>query len=428
MQTGKTSSTELRTAGRPPVMSSAVHDVMKFDPLDELVFTLEDPKASTRENIANAARKVFGSGPDSTDLIAKLVEHMIAVSESRAKVVAELIILGGHLQQMMKSAINHQTAKLGDSHKAKVMGARLCFDFFQQALNITRPSAYNYMRCHQRFADDAEAVKIFSFGELNLLAAQDVTDEHIELIKEKKQADPNMGREDVAAMLKELRSKDEAIVDRDKQLENLEGLLADNKLQLDVSVRENRHLMEQIATQERSLTEQDTSIANLQQLLNQRTAGYPALEQALAAKSKALDEATSELFAIKAMKPKVETVEKPVEKLPESYKNLVEACEDRMKELRDLEKKRTALESEIKEIEANVAAQTAEREASSAVKDALEDLTKTWGDLSGKLGTVQLAVQASSNPEQFKPVLEALAAAIRKTLSEVEAAVNREAL
>jgi hypothetical protein len=425
MQKGKTSSTELKTAGRPPVMS-AVHEVTPFDPLDEFVFSMQDPNAVTRENIATAARKAFGGGAESADFIAKLVEHMLSVSESRSKVVAELIILGGHLQQMMKAAISHHTGKVGNSFQARRKGASLCFDFFQDAMGITRPSAYNYIRCHQKFADNAEAVKIFSFGELNLLAAQNVTEDQISAIMEKKQTDPTMNRDDVSAMLKELQSRDEAIVDRDKQLENLEGLLADNKLQLDVSARENRHLMDQIKVHERNLSEQDKSIANLQELLAQRSSGYPALEQELAAKNKAFAEATAELKELRNAKPKVERVEVPVEKVPESYQNLVEACQGAMADLGRLQREKSALEAEIDAIQANVAAQQAERDAGTAVKDALAELTKAWADVSGKMATVQLAVQASSNPDQYNPTLEALAATMRKYLAEIEAALNRK--
>jgi myosin heavy subunit len=425
MQTGKTSSTELKTTGRPPVMNT-VHEVTTFDPLDEFVFSMQDPNDVTRDKIANAARKVFGGGPESADFIAKLVEHMISVTESRSIVVAELVILGGHLHQMMKAAISHHTGKVGDSFQARKMAATLCFDFFQDAMGITRPSAYNYMRCHQKFADDAEAVKIFSFGELNLLAAQNVTEGQISVIKEEKQADPKMNRGDIAAMLKELQSKDEAIVDRDKQLENLEGLLTDNKLQLDVSARENKHLMDQITAHERNLSEQDRSIANLQELLAQRSSGYPALEQELASKNKAFAEATAELKALREAKPKVERVEVPVEKLPDSYSNLVAACQDAMSDLSKLQEQKSDLEAEIAGIEANVAAQKAERDAGTAVKDALADVTKAWGDVSGKMATVQLAVQASSNPEQYNPTLEALAATMRKYLAEIEAALNRK--
>ncbi|WP_131542664.1 hypothetical protein [Paraburkholderia hospita] len=405
---------------------NTVQEVAPFDPLDEFVFSMVDPNSVTRDNIAKAARDVFGGGAESADFIAKLVEHMMSVSESRSKIVAELVILGGQLQQMMKAAVTHHTGKVGDSTMARRKGASLCFDFFQTALGIRRPTAYNYMRCHMRFADDAEALKIFSFGELNLLAAQHVTDDQITVIKQEKHADPKMTRDDIAEMLKELQSKNEAIIDRDIQLENLEGLLTDNKLALDVSTRENKHLVDQVKTQERNLLENDKSIANLQELLAQRASGYPALEQELAAKSRALADATAELANLRNAKPKIETVEVPVEKLPEAYENVQVAIRDAMADLDKVLLRKSDLESDIAKLNAEIAAEQAERQAGTAVKDALGNLMTTWGDVAAKMATVQLAVQASSDPDQYTPTLEALAATMRKYLAEIEAAVNRK--
>ncbi|MFP3608364.1 hypothetical protein, partial [Paraburkholderia sp. SIMBA_053] len=72
----------------------------------------------------------------------------------------------------------------------------------------------------------------------------------------------------------------------------------------------------------------------MQELLAQRSSGYPALEQELAAKNKALEETTAELQAMRAAKTKTERVEVPVEKLPGAYKNLSDACADAMGELK----------------------------------------------------------------------------------------------
>lgn len=59
------------------------------------------------------------------------------------------------------------------------------------------------------------------------------------------------------------------------------------------------------------------------------------------------------------------------------------------------------------------------------VKRSIEDLTVAWADAAGKMATVQLAVRASSDPDQYKPTLEALAAMLRKYVSEIEAAIHR---
>jgi hypothetical protein len=424
MQIGKTSSTELRT-GKMPV-ANAVQEVVPFDPLNEIVFSMQDPNAVTRDNIAAVARQIFGGGEETADLIAQLVEDMIAVAESRSKVVSELVVLGGRLQRMMKQIITHHTGKVGDNWKARRKAASLAFSFFEETMQITRPSAYGYIRCHQKFADNAEAIKMFSYGELNLLAAQDVTDEQVNEVLQQKTETPEMSRADIKKLLKTLQAKEEALADRDHHLQNVEGLLADSKLALDVSHRENTRLMEAIATQERGIAEHERSIASLSELLAKKTAGYPALEKELADKKKELSTLTAEFSALQSAPPKVQHVEVPVEKVPEAYKNLEEAITGAMAQLTQLTSQKEGLQAEMDEMKASVAAKEAELKAGIAVKDALDDLLSSWGEVAGKMATVQLAVQASANPEQFNPTLEALAATMRKYVAEIEAAVNRK--
>lgn len=424
MHQGKTSSTHLEPAARRPG-NSVVNEVIPFDPLDEFVFSMQDPNAVTRENMAAVAREVFGGGTENAEFIAKLVEHMIAVSESRSKIVGELVILGGHLQQMMKAAISHHTGRVGNTFQAQKKGASLCFDFFHKALGITRPSARGYIRCHQKFGDDAEAVRVFSYGELNLLSSQDVTEEQIAAIMEKKAANPDLTRADVKELLKTLQRQEEAIDDRDKQLENIQGLLEDNKVQLDVTVRESNHLREQVAVHERHLAEKEKSLANLRELLTTRTSGYGSMEKELADKEKLVAELTAELKALREAKPKVETVEVPVEKLPDAYANVSQAVEAALTELKVTEQRKSQLEDEVATLRSSIASQQAEFEAGTAVKRSLDDLTAAWAEVAGKMATVQLAVQASSEPQLYNPTLEALAGMLRKYLTEIEAALNR---
>ncbi|MFL9912001.1 hypothetical protein [Paraburkholderia sp. RL17-337-BIB-A] len=424
MQESKRSSTGLETVGKR-MNSKTLNEVVAFDPMDEFVFSMQDPNAVTRENMSTVAREVFGGGSENAEFIAKLVEHMLAVSESRSKVVGELVILGGHLQQMMKSAISHHTGKVGNTFQAQKKAATLCFDFFHKSLGITRSSARGYIRCHQKFGDDAEAVRVFTYGELNLLSAQDVTEEQITVLMEKKAANSDLTRSDIKDLLKTLQRQEEAIGDRDKQLENIQGLLEDNKIQLDVTARESNHLKEQLAAHERHLAEKEKSLANLRDLLTTRTSGYGSMEKDLADKSKLLDELTAELAALRNAKPRVETVEVAVEKLPEPYKIVSEAVGTALSELKDVEARKSGLEDEVAALNSAIASKQAELEAGTAIKRALDDLTATWADVAGKMATVQLAVQASSEPEQYNPTLEALAGMLRKYVAEIEAALNR---
>ncbi len=60
-----------------------------------------------------------------------------------------------------------------------------------------------------------------------------------------------------------------------------------------------------------------------------------------------------------------------------------------------------------------------------AVKNAVADLTTAWASIAAKMATVQLAVQASADPTEFNSTLEAIAATMRKYVSEIEAALQR---
>ena len=443
MQNGKTSSTELRLSKRAPVPGLLSGSTSRagntnpdaatasFDPINEFLFSVEDPTAVTRDNIAAAAREIFGSGQEDADFIAKLVEHMVSVSESRSKVVQELIILGGHLQQMMKLCITRQTAKVGDTLPARRKAAQLCFVFFQKSMGITQPSARGYIRCHQKFADNAEAIRVFSYGELNLLAAQDVTEEQINTIMLKKQeaeALPNSKkwtREDVDALLRELQIKDEKVEDAERELEKIHEILEDHKTQLDVTERESQHLREQLATYERHLAEKENSISNLRTALTERTSGYPAMEQELAAKNKKVAELSAQVDAALNAPAKVEKVEVPVEVLPAGYQSAKQAVMDAYEELEDVKGKTQALLNQKADIEAEMNRQQAELNAGKAVHSSLEELTAAWEDVSGKMSSFQLAVLASTDPKQYNGALEALAAQLRKYVAEIEAALQR---
>ncbi|MCC8397262.1 hypothetical protein LJ656_32325 [Paraburkholderia sp. MMS20-SJTR3] len=445
MQNGKTSRTDLRLSGRAPVPgliskttyqdndAASAADLVSFDPMTEFVFSVQDPNAVTRDRIAAAAREIFGTGSESSDFIAKLVEHMLSVAESRAKIVQELIILGGNLQQMVNMAITHHTGKVGDTLAARRKAAQLCFAFFKTVLGITQPSARGYIRCHQRFADDAEAIRIFSYGELNLLAAQDVTDEQIDIIKLKKKEaeelkDPSkkMTRDDVEKLLRELQLKDEQVEDAARELENIHEILEDHKTQLEVTERESQHLREQLATYERHLAEKESSIANLRTALTERTSGYPAMEQELAAKNRKVAELTEQVNAIANAPAKVEKVEVPVEVLPAGYATAKQAVMAAYEELEDVKGKTHDLLSQKAEIEAEISRQQAELNAGKAVQTSLETLTTAWEDVSGKMSSFQLAVLASADPTLYHPALEALAAQLRKYVAEIEAALQRQ--
>jgi len=52
-------------------------------------------------------------------------------------------------------------------------------------------------------------------------------------------------------------------------------------------------------------------------------------------------------------------------------------------------------------------------------------ITEAWADVAGKMAKVQAAVQASKEPQIYKPALEALSGMLRKYIEEIEAALKQ---
>jgi chromosome segregation ATPase len=226
-------------------------------------------------------------------------------------------------------------------------------------------------------------------------------------------------------LLRELQIKDEKVEDAERELEKIHEILEDHKTQLDVTERESQHLREQLATYERHLAEKENSISNLRTALTERTSGYPAMEQELAAKNKKVAELSAQADAALNAPAKVEKVEVPVEVLPAGYKTAKQAVMDAYEELEDVKGKTQALLNQQADIEAEINRQQAELNAGKAVHSSLEELTAAWEDVSGKMSSFQLAVLASTDPKQYTGALEALAAQLRKYVAEIEAALQR---
>jgi hypothetical protein len=394
------------------------------EPLNDFeLFAIADTSSVNRKTIETVAQEMFGTGDDSLDLRAKLVDNMLSVNESRDKIAKEFVSLGGNLSMSMAQIRNFETAKLGDTLSVHRKAASLCFDFFEKSLHIKRGAAYQYMRCHQRFGDNAEALRVFNLGELNLLAADDVTDSHIATLIAEKLAKPKMTREELKDILDLLRKQDELIDDKTHQIENMTLLLEESKLSLEISESESHHLREQLTLNAKAMIEKESALADARALVSKRSAGFAAMEKDLADKNAEVARLTRE-YAAKSKEPaKVEIKEVTVEKLPEALSNLSDALATALDDLKKAEAAKARALKEAAELDADVQTKKSELEASQAVHVALKEVIASWEPFAGKFSSAQLAVQASKDPQAFKPTLQAIAATLQKFLGEINAAL-----
>jgi hypothetical protein len=383
-----------------------------------------DYSSATREGITKVGQRIFGSESESEELVSRLTEYMLSVTASRKKIAGELVLLGGSLANSMDLIIDDHTSKVGVSPNAINQGKAQAYRYFKESLQLTSHAARKYMRCFHKFGDDNEAVQLFNIGELNILSAHNVTDEQISVVMERKLANPKMTQDDMQEFLNVLRKQEAAIEDKDKELENVQGLLEDSKDQLRGSEADAKHLKRQVADLSRMLQEKERQLQTQSDFVKERTSGLGQLQKDYQDKAKELEKALLELNALKSAKPVVEIQTKTVDAVPEGFLTLSEAYETRMAELKKAETLKTQAENELAELEANVAASRAEIESENAVQTTLNALVAAWEPFAAKFSTAQLVVQASKDPARYTPTLQALSAMLRKCLSELDGAAE----
>ncbi|WP_321794632.1 hypothetical protein [Caballeronia sp. J97] len=419
MPNGETSKNTQLSKPQHPI----IHPPVEFnDALDD-IFEKHDPKRAHRDTIERAVKKALGNDPAFADLTVQIVESMMAVAEARDRIAADLEVIGAQLLNTMYMLKNVMIAKAGDTTAINRKAATLGFVIFDTALGVKRSVARQYMRCYEAFADNVEAIRTFNVGELDILAAEHVTDEQVAEILAKKKEDPDMTRVDVKRMLQELQKKDAVIKDGEVKLLNVHSQLQDAKTALSVCESEAKHLRNELAASARELAAKEAKLTDMDDHYKRKQAGLSNMEKDLADKDKEIERLSREADALRNRKPEVQVVEKPT--APAGFKSISESIQKSNDELAEIEKRVDEEKAALEQLKAERQRQVDALKAANKVQDSLQEVSSSFEVFSAKLTSAQLAVQASETPAQHAPLLEALAAMLRKTVSELDAALGR---
>ena len=419
MQNGETPKNTPLSKPQPPVIQPPMEI---NDALDD-IFERHDPKRAHRDNIERAITKALGDDPAFEELTVTLVASMLAVADARDRIAADLEVIGAQLLNSMYVLKNALIAKAGDTTAINRKAATLGFQIFDLALGVKRSAARQYMRCYEAFADNVEAIRTFNVGELDILAAEHVTDEQVAEILAKKKANPDMTRMDVKRMLEELQKKDEAIEDGRVQLLNVHSLLQDAKTALTVAESEAKHLRNELAASARTIADREADLARMDDHYKRKQAGLSNMEKDLADKDKEIERLAREADTLRNRKPDVQI--KEVAAAPAGYKSISESIQKSNEELAEIEAKLNQERAALEDLKTQRKKEADAIDAANKVQASLQEVSSTFEVFAGKLTAAQLAVQASDTPAQHSTLLEALAAMLRKTVSELDAALGK---
>jgi chromosome segregation ATPase len=232
-----------------------------------------------------------------------------------------------------------------------------------------------------------------------------------------------MTREDIRKMLATLQKQEEALADRKVEVDNYQALLEDSKTAQRVAEDEANRLQQQLDATAELIAEKEAQLQRMDSYYTGRQAGLANLEKDLADKDKEIARLNDERNALQNRKPEV--LIKEVETTPAGYKSISESLEKRNAELKQLEEQLVERRAELERLEADRKKEAGAIEAANRVQAAMQEALSAFEQFAGKLTLAQVAVQASDGLGQHEPLVQTLAAMMRKHLSEIETGLRK---
>jgi chromosome segregation ATPase len=190
-----------------------------------------------------------------------------------------------------------------------------------------------------------------------------------------------------------------------------------------VSESAANHLRTELATSTRTIAEREADLARMDDHYKRKQAGLSSMEKDLVDKDKEIGRLNREAAEMRKRKPEVQYVEKPT--APAGYTSIAESIQRSNDELAEIEKQIAVERAALASLETERRTQTAAIDAERKVQASLQDVSVSFEVFAAKLTGAQLAMQACETPAQHAPLLEALGAMLRKTVSELDAALGR---
>ncbi|MGF6547134.1 hypothetical protein [Paraburkholderia youngii] len=109
------------------------------------------------------------------------------------------MMIGKAIASIMHLVQQDRTQNLGDTPLVRQHATNWAFSFVERELNLSRSSARLYIRCHQRFGTNPEAIRHLRLADMCLPFR--ASDELISFIVEARKADPHLPRREVRRLI-----------------------------------------------------------------------------------------------------------------------------------------------------------------------------------------------------------------------------------
>ena len=194
------------------------------------------------DQIKAAALDAFGKDlPDS--ILRTILQETEEVSHSTRKILAEHMRMGGNFLNIRLSVTNAMVLAQGDTKQVRDRAAGLVYRYLQHLFRHSRSKIVLYIKCHERFFGNEDAMQILKLTDMQALIANETPDELVDLVIQARRDDPDLSKADVKRLIAGFDQARELVRDRDDRLDAMTEELTSIGGKLDEAKIENRRLL-----------------------------------------------------------------------------------------------------------------------------------------------------------------------------------------
>lgn len=274
-----------------------------------------------------------------------------------------------------------------------------------------------HLRAYARFHDNADAVEFLRLTDMQSLLGNDVGDDIVEAIIEKRKDNPEMSTRTVKQLVQVLRQQQDRIAADQERLEAANDEYASLLEQFNSANLESARLRQEIEQVRASQTETQAASDRLRNELALVGQSKNALNQQLHDMEHELDAARRQVAELTTRPPAQDDpkVKEDVRRMNEHFNQLLAKSQE-------LEEQIAQRTDEAARIEAQLKANASALEAGRRVESELNELIRHFGEFVQRYHSAQLLCTAEGNPRRFAPLFEALADLVGKFHTEIVAA------
>jgi chromosome segregation ATPase len=372
-------------------------------------------------DIAIAAREAFGDKlPD--DVIQNLMQTSAEINESVRRIMHEHMNLGFKFGDVIRQVQTNYTLTYGNNERTSERAVTDALTYLEKLHRISKSKIRVHLKAYARFNENSDAIEFLRLTDMQNLLADDIGDDIVDAIIDKKKQDPEMSTRAVRELITLLRKQQDRIAADKEQLESVNDEYATLLEQFNSAASETKRLQQEIEllrAQQHATQESTDRLRNELALSNQTES---ALHQQLHDTEQALANAQRELNDADA-RPQAKQdpqVKEEVRRLNDHYDELVAKKRKLTVEIEEKEQQHAKITARLEE-------DAAALEAARRLDEEMSALVKDFSAFAQRYNTVQLLCTADGNPERFRAIFQALDDLVAKFHVEINAALKKAA-